>query len=227
MSTGPAHWTLPLFEGNADDPAPIVINGVAAEATILGYSQSADEQGVFVRTAGAQHVPHAVIGSPGDPISRYGYEIELEIALDSEDILGILSRAPALASVGQLSAWVDVWITDVWLGTGSKTTFGLTRSTGYGSTGVTWARRAARCFVGTTEQTMVTGTPAAGECQLSQSADSTSIVLGTAPALGAVVEFRYYPVRIASAALEVDLADFNDGSATLSFTEKIPQRSYP
>ena len=225
--SGPLAWQMPLF-GSPPSGAvpPIVINGRAVEGTLRSYSAEMPEQGVVVANAGGQGIPHVLFPSAAAPATLGPWEGELEFALDSEDDAAWLMLAPGLARGGLLSVWLDAWIVDVWVGNGSRTTFGLSRSTGYGSTGVSWADRPARCFVGATELTMVTAAPAAGQCQLSQTADANSIVLGTAPASGAHLSLRYYPVRAATASLDMDLSDLNDGTVTLQVIERIPPRAY-
>ena len=223
--SGPAQWTQAILTG--PDVPPLVLNGVAVEATIANASQSIPEQGVYVLNSGGQGIHHGLHIAQGAPIAMGPWEGDIEVNLDSEDIRALLLRAPALARVGTLEVWLHRWIVDAWVGDGSKTTFGLSRQTGYGSTGVAWADAPARAYDNGTELTMVTGTPGAGECQLSQSADATQIVVGTAPSAGNLLELRYYPVMIGSAGYSEQFTDFNNGAGTLEFREFIPARSYP
>ncbi len=223
--SGPATWTQLI--GTGPDVPPAVLQGVAIEATVRGHSYSQPEQGVYVLNSAGQGVHHGLHVAQGGPITMGPWEGDLEVALDSEEIRRHLLRAPALARVGLLELWIQRWILDAWVGDSSKTTFGLSRSTGYGSTGVAWADAPARAWSNGTELTMVTGTPGAGECQLSQSADATEVVVGTAPGAGELLELTYYPVMTGSAGYEEDFEDFNSGTASLSFREEIPARAYP
>ena len=225
--TAPSAWVQPLFASPPSGPVPrVVIDGTALEGDFRSFSASLEEQGVFVENVGGQGIPHVFLPGIGAPATLGPWEGELDLFLDSEESARLLMLAPALARVGLLTFWLDSWIPDLWIGNGTRTVFGMSRSTGYGSTGVAWADRPARCFVGATELDMVTAAPSAGECQLSQTVDSTSIVLGSAPASGARVVLLYYPVRVGAAGVDLEYSDFNDGAITLSFRETIPPRAY-
>lgn len=227
MSTlGPDTWTAPLFDGLNGVPS-MVISGQAVELDLESYSASlVDPQGIYVETAAGQHLPHQLLESAAAPLSMGAFEGEVQLQQVSEEIRRLIHQAAATARGAALELWLDRPGFDFWEGDGSRTTFTLSRSTGFGSTGVSWADRPARCWVATTAQTMVTGAPSAGECQLSQSADATQIVLGTAPGSGVVLTLEYYPVLKASVSISEDKTDFNTGTIGLEFEERIPVREY-
>jgi uncharacterized small protein (DUF1192 family) len=221
---GPQHWDQPLFGG--DGVPQLVVNGHAVEFPLESFTAAlVDEQGVVVQTAGAQHVPHQLLESAAAPLSLGVWEIEVEIVMISEEIRRLIHEIAARARAHTLRVWIDRSGFDFWEGDGARTTFVLSRSTGYGSTGVSWGDRPARCWVDGVELDMVEGAPASGECQLSQSDDSTSIVLGAAPAAGEVVTLAYYPVLRATAEVDESRED-NGGTIALTLREYIPRRSY-
>ena len=226
MSTGgPNTWALPLF--GADGVPHLVINGVEIELEMESFdADQVDQTGVHVETSGGQHVAHLLLIAASAPLAT-PFELNVETKQLSDEIRDLVLLAPALAKGGSLSLWFDRPALDVWKGNGTRTTFVLSQSTGYATTGVTWAQRPARCFVGTTEQTMVTGAPASGECQLSQTTDATSLVLGDAPAAGAIVRLAYYPLfNQGSVEVSESKDGFNSGNISLSFEAKIPVRGY-
>lgn len=223
---GPATWDQPRM--GQDGIAPVFVNGVEYGQGFTSFSASpAEAQGVAVETSTGQQVPHVQMESSAAPLSIGRYEFDLEWQMDVEDGLRLQQNIISLSRAHKLNLYLDRVHWELWQGDGAQTTFVLSRSTAYGTTGLPFVDRPARCLVGVVEQVMVTGAPAPGECQLSQTTDSTSMALGAAPADGALVNLGYYPLLLPYEAEGAEeIAEFNNGTFSVSFTERVPRRKY-
>lgn len=221
--SGPITWGQPLFDTST--AAPLFIQSVELEAIYETYSSSIDDQSSFVPTLGGGAVHQATLVDAVAPRSLTPSEIEVEIQMVSEEQRGLLLLAPALAVSGILEIWVDRWISDLWVQTSGQTEFVLSRAFFY-ATGPSFSERPARVFVDSVEQTIVDGTPSAGQFGIDQSADGNVLTAGTAPAVGALVQLRYYPLLRGGAAFDEGISDFNDGSMTLTIQEIPTVRQY-
>lgn len=222
-SAGPVTWIQPHLTGQH-----LIVNGSATGVELSDLSKETEAAGVVVDTASGQQVPHVLLVSPDAPATLQKIEFDLSWQqATTEDVRRHMARIPAFSAQGLLRVYLDVSFYDLWIGDGARTTHVLSKSTAYGTTGVSFADRPARAFVNDGELTHTEGSPAPGEFQLSETADSTSIVLGTAPASGAVVELAYYPLWPCTAAnFEEEMEAFNDWSGSVSFTSFTELREY-
>jgi hypothetical protein len=222
---GPVNWNQPNLAG---DVPQVIVNGADVGARLASFDAEVDAQGVVVETAAGQHVPHTLLESPAAPLTLARWEFTLAWKYDTgEEVRARAHRIQALARAGILNVVLDVVGFDFWQGDGARTTFVLSRSTSYGTTGIAFADRPSRCFADGVELTMTTGSPAPGECQSSQTADETSILLGAAPAEGPLVEFRYYPLLLCTVeGYSENMSGRNDWDVEVALREYKNVRSY-
>lgn len=229
IDQGPITWIQPMFSNGFEQ---LFVNGAPTGVELASFSMSSvDDVGVVVGTASGQHVPHVVLNSADAPLSLGRFEIELEWQHVAEEPRAQAHQLVGISAAGILEIAIDAPIYDVWLGDDVRTTHVLSQSTAYGTTGVAFASRPARCHVTTSgtrvELTAVTGAPSSGEFQVSQTADSTSIVLGDPPISGAFTQLGYYPLlRCTEASISEDMNARNDWDVEVSFVTLTPVRSY-
>ncbi len=225
---GPVHWVQPIMSGTE---RRLDVDGVdtGIEPSSFEFSMT-DEQGVVVETASGEHVPHVVLENPDAPLTLARFELEIEWVHAAEKVWRLAQRFVALSRANLLVAYLDQPAYDLWRGDGARVTHVLSRSTAYGTTGIPFAKRPARCFVTTggteAEQTAVSGAPSAGEFQIDPTADETSILLGSPPASGALTELLYYPLLpCTEASFSHTMTEYNAWDVLLKFSDYVRVRN--
>lgn len=216
-------WEQPFF--NADSAVPIFINGVEMTATFTSFDAETEDEAAYVATLGGGFVHHLTLNDPEDPLSNDESTFELTIQTTSEDQRFLVESAPALGKRNRLEIWVDRPVTEQWVATGAQTVFVLSRAFFY-ATGPSFADRPAKVFVDQVEQTVVDGTPGAGQFGIDQSANGNLLTAGSIQAGDALVQLRYYPLMRCSAAFSENKTGLNKGEMTLAVTERAPVRAY-
>lgn len=232
---GPATtWEQRAFSG-AIPPIILEIPGLPVArfvSTLASFENNPqDGAGVSVPTADGASVGHHPISSSGQPLRTVAREIEFEVQMVGELDATNLDLLEGLAVIGEAGAWFhDPW-TESWKGDGTRTTFQLARPAAWGLTGlvgVDFSATPARCEVSGVELVFNAGPPGPGEWTISTTTNAESFDVGTAPAAGALVTLRYYPIWRQLSEVEVgrSFAATNDGTVPVSLVSGVPVKNY-
>lgn len=220
---GPARWIQPIMPGDA--VAPVILDGTPLSDCITSWDEPRGEIGGLVRTLGNQDVPHLVLEGPESPLDVHqGRALEIEWRTGSEsDYLALQSAHNRSGITGKI--WVDRPTRSEWIGNGAQTVFVLPSK--FAFTLVPFATRPPIVRVAGSEQTIVTGTPAAGEVQIDTATDSATLTFGTTPASGAAVTCDHYPLHTYSGVeLGLGWQAFNSGTLSATFVLIVPRKAY-